>query len=86
MIKNRNIETIHNRNILALLVYGTKTEYIYPQVEKQGSRLESWLGSLWAAKIILLLQKNELGKSKISKELGHKQVSGALNKQIKKEN
>lgn len=78
MIKNRNIETIHNRNILALLVYGTKKEYITPQ--------ESRLESLLAARIILLLQKKELGRSKISKELGHKQVSGALNKQIKKEN
>ena len=31
-----------------------------------------------------MLQKDALGKSKISKELGQKQVSGELNRQIKK--
>ena len=43
-------------------------------------RLESQL----AAKLIIMLMKNDAGKSKLALGLGHKTVSGELNKQIKR--
>ncbi|WP_342665792.1 Fic family protein [Marinospirillum insulare] len=50
------------------------------QLESQlGLRLESAL----AAKIMLLLQNEPLSKSELASLLGHKSVSGELNKQVK---
>lgn len=47
------------------------------------SRLESRLGSALAAKVMLLLQSESLSKSELAHLLGHKTVSGELNKQVK---
>lgn len=44
------------------------------------SRLESNL----ATKVMLLLSEAEAGKAELAKRLGHKSVSGELNKQIKR--
>jgi ATP-dependent DNA helicase RecG len=52
--------------------------------ERLESRLESQLESHLAAKVILLLQNTDLGRAQISAELGHKRISGELNKQIKR--
>lgn len=47
------------------------------------SRLESRLGSALAAKVMLLLHNKTLSKSELAGLLGHKTVSGELNKQVK---
>ncbi|MCZ2408049.1 MAG: helix-turn-helix domain-containing protein [Burkholderiales bacterium] len=46
------------------------------------SRLESRLESKLAAKVILLLHAQEAGKASLARNLGHRSVSGELNKQI----
>lgn len=46
-------------------------------------RLESRLESALAAKVMLLLQSGPLSKSELARLLGHKTVSGELNKQVK---
>ena len=46
-------------------------------------RLESRLESALAAKVMLLLQSGPLSKSELVRLLGHKTVSGELNKQVK---
>ena len=46
------------------------------------SRLESRLESALAARVLLILQQEPLGKAAIARELGHKGVSGELNKQV----
>ena len=46
-------------------------------------RPESRLESQLAAKVLLLLMKNDVGKAKLASGLGHKTVSGELKKQIK---
>lgn len=50
-------------------------------------RLESRLGlrleSALAAKVMLLLQNDSLSKSELARLLGHKTISGELNKQVK---
>lgn len=46
-------------------------------------QLESRLESSLAAKVIMFLSEQELGKAEIAQRLGHKSVSGELNKQIK---
>lgn len=48
------------------------------------TRLESRLESGIASKIMLLLQNKPMGKAEIAKMLGHKIISGELNKQIKR--
>ncbi len=48
------------------------------------SRLESRLESPLAARIVLAIQQNPLGKAAIAPILGHKTVSGELHKQIKR--
>lgn len=62
---------------------GTKMELSRHQ-ERLESQLETRLGSMLTAKVILFLQKAELGRAEIASELGHKRVSGELNKQIKR--
>lgn len=47
------------------------------------SRLGSRLESALAAKVVLLLENESLGKSELAHLLGHKTVSGELNKQVK---
>ncbi|MDF7801839.1 Fic family protein [Pontiellaceae bacterium B1224] len=47
-------------------------------------RLESRLESKLAARIVLLLQKESLGKAAMAAALGHKTVSGELNKQVRR--
>jgi ATP-dependent DNA helicase RecG len=49
-----------------------------------GSRLESRLESAMAVKIVLILKNGEQGKAGLATELGHKTVSGELNKQVKR--
>lgn len=46
-------------------------------------RLESRLESALAAKVMLLLKNDPLSKSELARLLGHKTVSGELNKQVK---
>ncbi|HII02134.1 TPA: ATP-dependent DNA helicase, partial [Methanosarcinaceae archaeon] len=46
--------------------------------------LESRLESQIAAKVLILLMKNDSGKAELASGLGHKTVSGELNKQIKR--
>lgn len=46
-------------------------------------QLESRLESALAAKVMLLLQDKTLSKSELAHLLGHKTVSGELNKQVK---
>jgi len=48
------------------------------------SQLESRLESKLAAKVILLLSGKSLGKSELAQQLGHKSISGELNKQVKR--
>ena len=48
------------------------------------SRLESRLESQLAAKVLILLMKNDSGKAELASGLGHKTVSGELHKQIKR--
>ncbi|MDF7807915.1 hypothetical protein P4E94_10740 [Pontiellaceae bacterium B12219] len=48
------------------------------------SRLELRLESKLAIRIVLLLQKESLGKAAMAKALGHKTVSGELHKQVKR--
>ena len=48
------------------------------------SRLESRLESALAAKVLLLLKNNEMGKAGMAPGLGHKTVSGELHKQVKR--
>lgn len=47
-------------------------------------RLESRLESALAAKVMLKIQQQEIGKSALAQYLGHKTVSGELHKQIKR--
>ena len=65
------------------------TQLKQEQVTKQvggrlESRLESRLGSALAAKVVLAIRENPLGKASIAPILGHKTVSGELHKQIKR--
>jgi len=46
-------------------------------------RLELRLGSAIAAKVLLLLSERLLGKSELANGLGHRSISGELNKQVK---
>ena len=48
------------------------------------SRLESQLGSALAARILLRLARREIGKATLAAALGHKTVSGELNKQVRR--
>ena len=48
------------------------------------SRLESRLGSALAARILLLLARQQMGKATLAAALGHKTVSGELNKQVRR--
>ena len=47
-------------------------------------QLESRLESPLAAKVMLFLAQEEMGKALLASELGHKTVSGELNKQVKR--
>jgi len=49
---------------------------------QSASRLESRLESALAARVLLILQQEPLGKAAMARELGHKGVSGELNKQV----
>ena len=51
--------------------------------QSEAVRLESRLESRLAARIMLALQEAPLGKSSIAEWLGHKGVSGELNKQVR---
>ncbi|WP_051822150.1 Fic family protein [Desulfonatronum thiodismutans] len=48
------------------------------------SRLESRLESALAAKVVLAIQEEPLGKASLAPILGHKTVSGELHKQVKR--
>lgn len=49
-----------------------------------GSRLESRLESNLAAKLLIYLIEQERSKAEIARLLGHKSISGELNKQVKR--
>ncbi|SDI82122.1 ATP-dependent DNA helicase RecG [Pseudomonas flavescens] len=51
---------------------------------QQESRLESRLESKLAARVVMLLRHQPLGKAALAEQLGHKSVSGELHKQIKR--
>lgn len=53
-------------------------------VQRIESQLELRLESGLAAKLMLLLAENELSKAELAQRLGHKMVSGELNKQVKR--
>ena len=48
------------------------------------SQLESQLESKLAAKVLLIIKEEEFGRHQIAIKLGHKGISGELNKQIKR--
>ena len=52
--------------------------------EDAKSRLESRLESKLAVRIFALLSEKEMRKSELAEKLGHKSISGELNKQIKR--
>jgi len=56
----------------------------HSQPSESGQGLESRLESTLAARIVLAIQHNPLGKAAIAPILGHKTVSGELHKQIKR--
>lgn len=60
-----------------------KTQQTVPEANET-QRLESRLESMLAAKVMLKLQQQEIGKSALAQYLGHKTVSGELHKQIKR--
>ncbi|MDY0206402.1 MAG: helix-turn-helix domain-containing protein [Pseudomonas sp.] len=64
-----------------------ETEISTTQLELEDSglesRLESRLESALAARVILLLKEQTMGKAELAQRLGHVSVSGALNRQIK---
>ncbi|HFN0434704.1 ATP-binding protein [Legionella pneumophila serogroup 2] len=51
--------------------------------DKRDKQLESRLESKLAARVMLILQNEEIGKLQIARALDHETVSGELNKQIK---
>lgn len=63
-------------------VYVRLGSTILPSI-KRDKQLESRLESKLAARVILILQNEEIGKLQIVRALGHETVSGELNKQIK---
>jgi len=80
--------TIRRKPEQAYKAVGGKTEEIRrpglrPELQLE-SRLESQLASRLAVKILLLLESGEQGKAGLSAGLGHKMVSGELNKQVKR--
>ena len=62
----------------------TKSRLSNDQAVMVASRLESRLESRLAARVILFLKIEDLGKAGLAKLLGHKTVSGELNKQMKR--
>jgi len=50
----------------------------------QALRLESRLESPLAAKILVILETSPLGNAALAEKLGHKTVSGELNKQVRR--
>jgi predicted HTH transcriptional regulator len=88
--KNRLPEFIHELTTTICKVWcrpEMEQEKIVPQhgnEQRLESQLESRLESPLAVKIYYLLEKAEMGKAALSKELGHKSVSGELHKQIKR--
>lgn len=74
--------------IIAETLHAQITEAVTPENEQDShqrleSQLELRLESALAAKVMLLLQKGPLSKSELARLLGHKTVSGELNKQVK---
>ena len=52
--------------------------------EESKQRLESRLESSLAARILVLLEDEDAGKARLASLLGHKRVSGELNKQVRR--
>ncbi|SDB07996.1 protein of unknown function [Desulfonatronum thiosulfatophilum] len=66
-------------------VTGQVTDPVGSQLESRlKSRLESRLESALAAKVVLAIREEPLGKASLAPILGHKTVSGELHKQIKR--
>ncbi|MCD4841181.1 MAG: ATP-dependent DNA helicase [Methanosarcinales archaeon] len=83
-------EIIEVRMRVRFIVYLTEaiavetTDSVTGDVElRPKSRPESRLESQLAAKVLLLLMKNDAGKAELASGLGHRTVSGELKKQIK---
>lgn len=72
---------VHLAESIKIETTGSITGEIESQLE---SRLESRLESQLAAKVMILLLKNDVGKAELASGLGHKTISGELNKQIKR--
>lgn len=70
-----------DRDQVAGQVAGQVTGQVGPQLK---SRLESRLESALAAKVVLAIREEPLGKASLAPILGHKTVSGELHKQIKR--
>ena len=60
------------------------TQQMQEKIIISDERLESRLESKLAAKILLHIKKEEVGKLHLAEHLGHKSVSGELHKQIKR--
>ena len=60
-------------------IYPTEHETLRPELGLE-SRLESGL----AARVLIALRKNPLGRAEIAKRLGHQSVSSALHKQVRR--
>jgi ATP-dependent DNA helicase RecG len=77
-----------NTQFVARDTRGSSSERGGETSRRQESRLElqleSRLESRMAARVMLLLQKGELGKAAMARSLGHTTVSGELHKQIKR--
>jgi ATP-dependent DNA helicase RecG len=58
--------------------------YEWYSIPLEAERLESRLESRLAAKVLMHIKKEAIGKSLLADYLGHKRVSGELHKQIKR--
>ena len=76
--------TIRRKPGIAFETVGGITPQVTRPESRPESRLESRLESALAARILLILKNREQGKAGMASELGHKTVSGELNKQIKR--
>ncbi|MEW6185123.1 MAG: ATP-binding protein [Thermodesulfobacteriota bacterium] len=76
--------TIRRKPDIAFKTVGGITPQVFRPESRPESQLESRLGSTLAARIFLILKNRDQGKAAMASELGHKTVSGELNKQIKR--
>jgi ATP-dependent DNA helicase RecG len=76
---------VHLAESISVKTTGSVTGEVELQLELRPElRLESRLESQLAAKVLILLMKNDSGKAELASGLGYKTVSGELHKQIKR--